>query len=102
MPLSPRDFDWRASASSFELSLNLQKVPLAITDDGDLFKINDAAAVSVMIYRGRKVKVNYSLPEDGLDLRTISKIVKSTKEMLNEPVESPKASGKVKPREEPQ
>lgn len=78
---------------------DLQKVPLAITKDGDLFKINDDAAVSVMIYRGRKVKVNYALPEGGLDLRTIAKIVKSTKKMLNEPAEEPK--GKAKPKEEP-
>ena len=84
---------------------DLQKVPLAITNDGDIFKINDAAAVTVMIYRGRKVKFNYALPEGGLDLRTIAKIVKSTKKMLNEPAEEPKAKGKAnpvaKPKEEP-
>jgi hypothetical protein len=82
---------------------DLQKVPLAITQDGDLFKINDDAAVSVMIYRGRKVKVNYALPEGDLDLRTVSKIIKSTKKMLNEPVEVPqrKANAVAKPKEEP-
>jgi hypothetical protein len=82
---------------------DLQKVPLAITTDGDKFQINDAAAVTVMIYRGRKVKVNYALAEGELDLRTVARIVKSTKKMLNEPAEKPteKPKGKAKPMAKP-
>jgi len=83
---------------------DLKKVPLAITTDGDKFKINDAAAVSVMIYRGKKVKANYALAEGELNLRTVARIVKSTKKMLKEPAEEPKekAKGKAKPLAKPQ
>ena len=90
----------------------LKKVPLAVTSDGDKFEINDDAEVSVMIYRGKKVKFNYALGKGGLDQKTVAAIVKDTKKMLKEPVEeprekpkgkkgSPKAKSKEKPDEKP-
>jgi hypothetical protein len=80
---------------------DVKKVPLALTADGDKFEINDAASVTVMIYRGRRVKFNYALPEGGLDLRTVTKIVKSTKKMLAEPAEPPKPRRKASPERKP-
>ena len=40
----------------FGEELDLKKVPLAVTTDTEPLKINDAAEVTVMIYRGKTVK----------------------------------------------
>ena len=50
---------------------HLKKVPLAATTDSDKFKINDAAEVTVMIYRGKPVKADYALAKGDLDQKTI-------------------------------
>jgi hypothetical protein len=69
----------------FGKELDLKKVPLAVTTDAEPLKINDAAEVTVMIYRGKTVKANYALAKDRLDQKTIEAIINSTESMLNEP-----------------
>jgi hypothetical protein len=82
----------------------LKKVPLAATTDGDVFEINDKAEVTVMTYRGKKVKFNYALAKGGLDKKTIAAIVEDTKKMLAEPpekVEEKPKDDKAKPEGKP-
>jgi hypothetical protein len=69
----------------FGKELDLKKVPLAVTTEAEPLKINDAAEVTVMIYRGKTVKANYALAKDRLDQKTIEAIINSTESMLNEP-----------------
>lgn len=69
----------------FGEQLGLRKVPLAVTTDAEPLQISDAADVTVMIYRGKRVKANYALAKDGLDQKTIEAIIHSTESMLNEP-----------------
>ena len=69
----------------FGEELGLKKVPLAVTADPEPLQINDAAEVTVMIYRGKTVKANYAVAKDRLDQKTIEAIINSTQNMLNEP-----------------
>jgi hypothetical protein len=79
-----------AKVKNFGEKHAFKKVPLAITGDGDSFKISDGAEVSVMLYRGKKVMFNYALDKGGLNRKTIAAIVADTKKMLAEPPEKPK------------
>ena len=69
----------------FGEELDLKRVPLAVTSDTEPLKIDAAAEVTVMIYRGKTVKANYALAKDGLDQKTIEAIISSTESMLKEP-----------------
>ena len=69
----------------FGKELDLKKVPLAVTTDSEPLKINDAAEITVMIYRGKTVKANYALAKDRLNQKTIEAIINSTESMLHEP-----------------
>lgn len=91
----PKD-EMKAKIKKFAQKQALKKVPLAVTTDRDALKISDGADVSVMIYRGKKVKFNYALAEDQLDRKTVAAIVDDVKKMLKEPPEEPKAKPKDK------
>jgi len=80
----------------FGEKLHLNKVPLVATTDVKPFKISDDAEVTVMTYRGKKVRFNYALPKGGLDQKTVAAIIEDTKKMLAEPPEEPKEKPKDK------
>lgn len=73
---------------------SLKKVSLAATTEADKFKISDDAEVTVMLYRGKKVKFNYALSKGGLDEKAIATIVEGANKMLAEPPEEPKQKPK--------
>ena len=71
-----------------------KKTPLALITEGELLKINNDAEITVMIYRGKKVRHNYALA-GSLDQKTAAAILADTKKLLLEPAEKPK--GKDEP-----
>jgi hypothetical protein len=80
-----------------------KKVPLTIITEGEDLKIDDAAEVTVMLYRGKKVKFNYSLAKGSLNQKTVVAIVQDVKKMLampDEPKKGAKPKEKAKPPEE--
>ena len=76
--LGEADDKTKEKINEFGKKLALKEVPLAITTDGDKFKISDDAEVTVMIYRGKKVKFNYAMAKGGLDEKTVATIVESS------------------------
>ena len=47
---------------------------MAITTDGEAFKIDDRAEVTVMLYHGKTVKFNYALTAGSLNEQTVAEI----------------------------
>jgi hypothetical protein len=92
----PDDDEFCDKIEAFSKKLKLKKVPLAITADAELFDVDDDAEVTVMTYRGRKVRYNYALAKGELNTKKIATIIADAKKMLAEPVETPKPPAKGK------
>ena len=80
----------------FGAKQHLKKVPLTIIASGDDLKINDAAEVTVLLYRGKKVKFNYALAKGDLNPKMVAGIVQNVKKMLAEAPTKPKEDEKAK------
>jgi hypothetical protein len=96
--------EMKAKIKSFGEKGGLKKIPLVATTEGGKFKVNAEAEVTVMLYRGKKVKFNFALAKGELDAKTIAAIVDSTDKMLampEEPPEKPKEKPKTKPGDKP-
>jgi hypothetical protein len=94
----------REKIKKFGARYRLKRVPLTIITDGEDLKIDDAAEVTVMLYRDKKVKFNYSLAKGSLNQKTIAAIVQNAKKMLampDEPKKGAKSKEPPKPSEEP-
>ena len=67
----------------------IKHVALVVTDkkNADRFKINEAAELTVMHYKGKKIKANYAVAKGELDAKTVTTIVESTSAILEDEVE---------------
>ena len=83
--LGENNDETKEKIKEFGKKLGLKKVPLAVTTDSERLKIDEAAEITVMIYRGKTVKANYALAKDRLNQKTIQAIINSTESMLHEP-----------------
>ena len=73
--------DYVEKIKEFGEELELKHVALTTTNDGGKFKVNEDAEVTVMHYKGKKVKFNYA-SEKELSEDAVEAIVKGTSEIL--------------------
>jgi len=93
----------REKIQKFGARYRWKKVPLTIITEGQDLQIDDAAEVTVMLYRGKKVKFNYALAKGSLNQKTVAASVQNARKMLampDEPKKDPKPKLKPKPPEE--
>lgn len=75
--------DYSASIKAFGEKHGIKNVALTTTSDGDRFRINDRAEVTVMHYKGKRVAYNYATAKGELDKDAVKAIVEGTKTILN-------------------
>jgi hypothetical protein len=91
--------DLKAKIKVFGDTHGVKKTPLTVTTDGQKFKVTADAEVTVMLYRGKKVKYNFALAKGELNTQMIAQIVDSTNKMVAappDPDEQPKPKPKAK------
>ena len=62
---------------------HIQNVALTVTADAKRFHVSDEVAVTVMHYRGKKVKFNFSADPGGLDDQAIESILHGVETILD-------------------
>jgi hypothetical protein len=93
---SPED-DLKERIKKFDLKHRFKSTPLTLTTEVEAFKLNNQAEVTVMIYKGKKVRSNYA-SASALDQKTTAAILADVKKLLLEPPEKPKDDSKTKPK----
>jgi len=73
--------EYTEKIKEFGEKLDLQHVALTTTGDGDRFKVNEDADVTVMHYKGKKVAFNFATQGE-LTKAAIKKIVEGTGKIL--------------------
>ncbi len=70
-------------AKRFAQENGLKNVVITVTGDTDRFNVSDAAEVTVMHYKRKRVKFNYAVDKDGFNKEAIDKIVGGISSILN-------------------
>ncbi len=70
------------SLEKFAEENKLTNVALSLTGDGDKFKVNEDAALTVMVYKGKKVLFNYAAGKSELTKQTGDAVVAGAKVLV--------------------
>lgn len=74
--------EFQEEIAQFAEKNEIENVHLAATADAKKYKISDDAKVTVMHYKGKEVKFNCTVDEDGLDKQAIEGIVEGVSTIL--------------------
>ena len=74
--------DYREMIKEFGKKHNIKNVSLTTSTDGDRFRVNDAAEVTVMHYKGKRVKFNFAADKSGLNDDAVKAVVAGAKTIL--------------------
>ena len=72
-----------AKIAEFGQQHSIQNVALTVTADAQKFKVNDAAELTVMCYKGKKVVANHAVGSGGLDEAAVKGIVGGVNSILD-------------------
>ena len=74
--------EYKDKVAKFAEKNKIEQVALTMTGDAEKFKVNDAAEVTVMHYKGKEVKFNFATDKNGLNQQAIKAVVDGIQKVL--------------------
>ncbi|MCH5374061.1 MAG: hypothetical protein JJ992_08795 [Planctomycetes bacterium] len=74
--------EYQEKIAKFAEDNAIKNIALTVTADAKRFKVSDDAEVTVMHYKGKQVKFNYSSDKSGLDEKAVKAIVDGVQKIL--------------------
>jgi hypothetical protein len=74
--------EYQEKVAEFAEKNDIENLALTITADAKKFKVSDEAEVTVMHYKGKEVKFNFSAKSGGLNEQAVASIVDGLKTVL--------------------
>jgi len=75
--------EYQEKVAEFAEKNGIKNIALTVTADGKKFAVSDDAEVTVMHYKGKEVKYNFSADKSGLDEKAVKAIVEGVQKVLD-------------------